>query len=226
MENPTTAMLHSGGRNSIVLLHILEPYLDDILVVWCNTGAAYESTLKQMGQIRNSVPHFLELNSDQRAQIVEFGYPTDILPLRNVVRGRGDLVPALQSTDSCCAANIFAPIEHCLQEKGITKCYSGKSAPAKAIQANGVDYQFPLGRWTTEMVQEYAKKHNIIVPPYYETEQKSRDCWNCTGYLWQRGAAIRALPFYQKEEIIQRLDQIELAINQEKGWLEGITQGV
>jgi 3'-phosphoadenosine 5'-phosphosulfate sulfotransferase (PAPS reductase)/FAD synthetase len=215
LENPTTALLFSGGRNSLVLLHILTPYLDDIVVIWCNTGAAYESTRKQMDQIRSTVPHFFEVTSDQPGDIEKFGWPTDILPLRHILSEGGNLVPTLQTTYDCCRKNIGGPIGDALKEKGISLCYSGK-LEAKPVKIENTEFKFPLGHWTKKMVQDYVEKHNIMVPPYYhDGEEKSRECWSCTGFLWERRVAINHLPFYQKEEVMERLAKIKEAITKE-----------
>lgn len=228
MENPTTALLFSGGRDSIVLLHILEPYLDEILVIWVNTGAAYESTLKQMGQVRNTVPHFFEITTDQPSDIEKWGYPTDILPVRYDRQLFGYLEPKLQTTISCCTKNIWLPTQLCLKDKQIKVCYIGSREDETLHDSRwdgirqGIEFKYPLRKWTVQMVQDYVKKHNIMVPPYYsQGEEKSRDCWNCTGYLWERRASIAALPFYQKQELIQRLTQIDNAIADERAhWPE------
>lgn len=222
MENPTTALLFSGGRDSIVLLHILEPYLDDILVVWVNTGAAYESTLKQMGQVRDTVPHFFEVTTDQPADIEKWGYPTDILPTRHSVQHAGYLEPKLQTTFSCCAKNIWLPTQLALADKKITTCYIGAREEEVMKDTRwegtreGILWKYPLRKWTMKMLQDYILKHNIVVPPYYsQGEEKSRDCWNCTGYLWERRQSIANLPFYQKEEVLDRLAAIDGAVELE-----------
>lgn len=238
MENPTKALLFSGGRDSIVLLHILEPYLDETLVIWVNTGAAYESTLKQMGQIRNTVPHFFEVTTDQAANIDSWGYPSDIVPTRHDHKTFGYMEPKIQSTIACCGANIWLPCQMALKDKGIKLCYIGAREDETMADSrwdgtrDGIEFKYPLRKWTAQMVQDYTKKHNIMLPPYYYSgpngtgEEKSRDCWNCTGYLWERRVSIAALPFYQKQEVLERLEKIERAIFEEIGWLQGITKGV
>lgn len=235
----TTALLHSGGRDSIVLTHVLEPWLDEILILWVNTGAAYESTLKQMRKISDSVPHFFEVVTDQPADIDKWGFPTDVLPVRHDIQLYGNLLPKLQTTYSCCAKNIWLPTQICLKDKGIKTCYIGSREDEASIGGigddrwngtrEGVEYRFPLRKWTAQMVQDYVIKHNITLPPYYsQGEEKSRDCWNCTGYLWERKASIAALPFYQKEALMDRLNIIDGAIGVERssGILEVINNGV
>lgn len=229
MENPTTALLFSGGRDSLVLLHILEPYLDGVLVMWVNTGAAYESTIKQMAQLRDSIPHFFEVTTDQPMDIEKWGYPTDILPVRHDIQLHGYLEPKLQTTYSCCAKNIWLPAQLALIDKKIETCYIGareeedmKDHRWEGMRA-GITWKFPLRKWTKQMVLDYEIKHNLVVPPYYSAgEEKSRDCWNCTGYLWERKVSILNLPFYQKEEVIGRLQLIGDAVGNEKKHLAEI----
>lgn len=215
-------MLFSGGRDSIVLMHVLAPYLDEILVIWVNTGAAYESTLKQMGQVRANVPHFHEIKTDQPGDIDRYGYPVDILPIRHMAVSPGYLTPRLQAATSCCAKNIWLPTQVCLREKQIKVCYIGAREDEDMKDSRwdgereGIQFKYPLKKWTTKMVQDYVTRHNIMLPPYYhQGEEKSRDCWNCTAYLWERRGAIRNLPFYQKEEVHDRLVKIEKAISDE-----------
>lgn len=208
-------MLFSGGRDSIVLLHILEPYLDEILVIWVNTGAAYESTLKQMGQVRSNVPNFFEVTTDQPLDVQTWGYPTDVLPVRHDIQLYGAKEPKLQTTISCCTKNIWLPTQLCLKDKGIKVCYIGSREDESMHDSRwdglraGIEWKFPLRKWTSQMVHDYVKKHNLLLPPYYgDGEEKSRDCWNCTGYLWERKVSISRLPFYQREEVLERLSKI------------------
>jgi len=208
-------------------MHILAPYLDEILVIWVNTGAAYESTLKQMGQIRNTVPHFFEVTTNQPGDIEKWGWPTDILPIRHDSLLFGKLQPKLQTAISCCAKNIWLPTQLCLKDKGINLCYIGAREDESMSDSrwdgtrDGIEFKYPLRKWTVQMVQDYVKKHNIMLPPYYYSgpngtgEEKSRDCWSCTGYLWERRASIAALPFYQRQEVINRLNTIRETVNNE-----------
>lgn len=178
-----------------------------------------------MDQIRNSVPHFLEITSDQPADIEKWGYPSDILPIRHDISLRGSLEPKLQTPLACCSKNIWLPLYLCLQDRKIGICYAGVVGDMY-LGFGSIEFKMPMQKWTAQMVLDYVKKHNIMVPPYYSAEEKSRDCWNCTGYLWHSRARIAGLPFYQKTDVIQRLEQIEKAVFEEVGQLQGITKGV
>ena len=206
MGVPTNALLFSGGRDSCVLLHIMEPWLGETVVVWVNTGAAFESTIKQMEQVKTDVPHFFEVRTDQPADIAKWGYPTDILPVRHDIQLHGYREPKLQSTASCCAKSIWIPIKLALADLKVTAVYSGVREDEEMKDArwpmtiDGIQYKYPLKKWTKQMVQDYVIKHNIWVPPYYDTEGNSRDCWSCTGYLWERKEQIANLPLIRKRK--------------------------
>lgn len=196
-------------------MHVLEPWLQNILVIWVNTGAAYESTLKQMHQVRANVPHFYEITTDQPADIERWGFPSDIVPSRHDIQLFGHLEPKIQSTISCCTKNIWLPTQLCLKDKSIKVCYIGAREDESMSDSRwdgtreGIEFKYPLRKWSKQMVLDYVKKHNIMLPPYYsQGEEKSRDCWNCTGYLWERRASIAALPFYQRKEVEIRLQAI------------------
>lgn len=219
MSDISIALLFSGGRDSLVLLHILEPWLGEIVIVWVNTGAAYESTLKQMAEVRNAVPHFVELTSNQAADIEKWGWPVDIVPVKHDWNQQGNLTPKLQSSTLCCYKNISTPIETFLNEKGIKVCYVGQRQDEGNVdqrwdgQRQGIEFRYPLRKWTKKMVMDYVSKHNVKTPHYYSTEEKSRDCWNCTGFLSERRVAISNLSFYQRQEVLDRLSAIKNAIN-------------
>lgn len=66
------------------------------------------------------------------------------------------------------------------------------------------------------MVLDYVIKHNIAVPAYYALEEKSRDCWNCTGYLWERKRSIENLPYNDQAALRNRLQEIRMAVRAEE----------
>lgn len=217
-----TAILFSGGRDSCVLLHILEPWLNEMTVLWCNTGAAYESTHEQMREVRRRVPNFQEVRSDQPKDIALWGYPTDVLPLRHSVELHGTLTPRLQTSFACCAKNIWIPLYLWCKDNDVKNIFYGsreeedmKDPRWDRTDADGISHCFPMRRWTKKMLLDYIAKHNIAIPPYYEKEEKSRDCWNCTAYLWERRASIDNLTYNDKAAVKQRLEEINDVLHEE-----------
>jgi 3'-phosphoadenosine 5'-phosphosulfate sulfotransferase (PAPS reductase)/FAD synthetase len=78
-----TVLQFSGGKDSLACLFLLREQWDEMTVLWVNAGAAFPETVGLMEKIRALVPHFLEVRTNQPAQVAELGYPVDVLPLRN-----------------------------------------------------------------------------------------------------------------------------------------------
>lgn len=186
-----------------------------------------------MSDLRDRVPHFYIAQSDQPKDILLNGYPTDVLPARYDAIGR-ELNPnpalRLQSTFACCAKNMWIPLDLAMADLKVTRCLMGNRAdesladPRWGRVQNGIEFIYPLENWTIQMVQNYVKRHNIALPAYYQTEEKSRDCWDCTGYIWERQQAIRNLPPSKREVVIGRLKEIQKVVEVELDGINVLTQ--
>jgi phosphoadenosine phosphosulfate reductase len=225
MEQLKTALQFSGGRDSQVILHLFHDRLDEILVTWVNTGAAYSGVIELMEKTKQSVPHFLEVHSDQPKQIAQFGYPADVIPLHLTAIGhivvKGDSPIVIQDSFHCCRANIWEPMRNAMQQRGITTIIRGQRRAEKYTAPmvngcvdNGITYLFPLEDWTDEDVSQYFHDNNMRLPVYYENEGKSHDCWSCTGYLDEDHGRISHLPIPQRLEVMRRLHKINKGIGE------------
>jgi len=228
------ALMFSGGRDSIVLLHLWRDKLDDTLVIWVNSGAAYPETIELMKMIRKMCPHFLEVKSNQPKQIEMNGFPSDVVPISHTLMGNlvsGSTQIKVQSAYDCCNANLWQPAANAIRLLGIKnvvrgqRLEEGRTSPVRDGDViNGVTYVFPLQSWTLKQVNEYVIAHNIVLPSYYETEKSSRDCWSCTGYLNEQVERINNLSEPQKTEIRNRLQQIRIAVEYETKALNLLTE--
>jgi 3'-phosphoadenosine 5'-phosphosulfate sulfotransferase (PAPS reductase)/FAD synthetase len=221
-SKPTRVLHFSGGKDSLACLYLLQPDWDDITVMWCNTGAAHHSTIKMMEYISGIVPHFMEVQSDQPAYISEWGYPVDIVPVWRTGFGMSlDERWGRKFIDwtSCCATNIWAPLEKATRELGANVVYRGqktadkiKSPIRSGHNENGVTYIFPLEEWTDEDVFAYLGDR---VPPHYRSgERTSRDCVNCTAYLHENVERIAALPKNVRIELSVVLDDLRACMRE------------
>jgi len=220
----TTALQFSGGKDSLALLHLWQAKLARTLVCWVNTGAAYPETVEQMKQVRETVPHFLEITSDQPGDVSVNGYPTDLVPLHFTTQGRSAVVTnhhyRVQDSFRCCSTNIWWPLHKAVKERGIQTVLRGQKLVDKykapypsGYSEDGVTYIFPLEQWTDEQVFKYLKHHNVNIPEHYlKGEKKSHDCWSCTGYIDEDAGRIANLPHHQREEVMRRLRVINAAI--------------
>lgn len=192
----------SGGKDSIACLYLLRDYWPRLTVMWTNTGAALPETVAMMAAIRDTVPHFLEVKSDQPAQVAEYGLPVDVLPIKCTRFGRGiqpNDEPKLQGSLECCAANIWVPMHKATAELGATLIIRGqrKSEARRApfdsgFQAGGITVWFPIEDWTEDQVWAYLRSQGVDIEHYRYT-QTSLDCWSCTAFLDENVGKMRYL---------------------------------
>lgn len=187
------ALQFSGGKDSLACLFMMRPYWDRLTVYWTNTGAAFPETLELMAKVAALVPRFVEINTDQPADIKENGWPVDVLPIRNlpaVNHCYAETRPKLQSFMVCCIRNIMFPMQQRMIEDGITLVIRGQRSAEKHKSilesgdvSNGIEVLFPIENWSGAEVRSYLADKPITLPANYEDMDTSLDCWNCTAYL-------------------------------------------
>ena len=219
-----TALLFSGGKDSLACLYMYRDRWDAIDVVWLNTGAADEATLAYMARWKERLPRFIEIRSNQPADIAENGWPADVVPVNSTVFGKmiagDDGSPRIQSYLNCCANNIWIPLHRALVERGYTQAIKGqrkadkrKSTATNGTVADGVEYFFPIENWSDADVFAYLLDVGADMPEgYAKGERASRDCWDCTAYLDENRERIRNLPIEKRNEVKRRLGMIGDAI--------------
>lgn len=222
----------SGGKDSVACLLLMEPQLDDITVMWVNAGAAFPETIEQMEKVRAMCPHFMEIKSDQPAQIEERGYPVDLLPVVNHPRIQqltSLSLPKLQTFFDCCWANIMGPMYEATKAIGATeiirgqKRVDGMKAPiSNGDVIDGVRYTFPIEDWTDDDVYEFVRNSDLMLPHYRDGANTSLDCWSCTAY---RHHNQWKLPYLQKHHPTwaREVERRNIIIKQQ---VEHVTGGV
>jgi 3'-phosphoadenosine 5'-phosphosulfate sulfotransferase (PAPS reductase)/FAD synthetase len=232
------ALQFSGGKDSLAALYLCKPWWDKITVYWLNTGAIPPSSIKRMDKIRALVPHFVEILSDQPADIEANGYPVDILPLRTHNGARmfeeHDGIK-LQPWMSCCANNLFLPMHARMIQDKITLIIRGQrnEEQRKAVIRNGqsmdgFEVYFPLENWTQQQVFDFLLDNDIEIPPNYQYDMASVDCWDCTAYLFTnggRGAYLRAHEPELYPKYIHILKQIRAEVTREMKFIDKVIHG-
>lgn len=186
-----TALSFSAGKDSAACLWLLKPRWHEIDVVWCNPGDPYPETLEYMRDIKEMVPHFIEVRSDSRGWVREHGYPVDVLPIKRSRIGRvADATPGLmlQSAWDCCGANLWRPMQQFIKENSYTHVIRGQKncdrlkSPVRSRDViDGVTYLFPLEDWTDTDVLTYLG--GKVPPSYMRGRRTSLDCMRCTAYV-------------------------------------------
>lgn len=225
---------YSGGKDSRAVLHMHRDELDDILVMWCDTGASYPAVRQHMQALQQRLPHFQIVQSEQAKNIKEAGYPSDVVPIHYTPLGRAWVKKAesfrIQTTFDCCAANIWHPMNNAVLASGIKTVIRGQRRDEQYtanisnghVDVQGITYALPIESWTADEVFAYLKMYDVEIPGYYADEEDSHDCWDCTGYLSMNAQRIKNLPTEQRLEVERRLKEIDRALTLEAAPLKNI----
>ena len=218
----------SGGKDSLVVHHLCQDYMDRITVAWVNTGAA----LPHMEEFIRKFD-VMEIRGNQPENISMFGYPTDIAPSsKSCYQAACDSTfqgPMLQDWRICCQLNRWLPGAEFVARHGFTLSIHGqrKEDPMtanildKQVEPGlGIEVYAPIHPWTTKEVLEYIKIHNIELPMQYKECNSSFDCWSCTAIddpAWFEARYQFLKKHYpdKAEELRRRLAIIAVAVDSE-----------
>lgn len=215
------ALQFSGGKDSLVMLHLLSPWLSDVSVYWLNSGDPYPETLHSVAYARTLAPDLIEIEGDVHAKIQQYGIPSDVVPVSAtpigvVSSGEGFLI---QDRYSCCARTIMLPLHQRMRDDGITaiirgqkQCDKHKSPAKNGDVTDGFELCFPLEDWTDDDIHQYLKEWNIPVPAYYSVLKGGPDCMCCSAW-WEEGRSRWLRNYPDKFETYQgRLAMIQVAV--------------
>ncbi len=186
-----TALAFSGGKDSWACLWLNKGRLDDIYVIWVNTGKNYPELLETIAYAKSLCKNFIELNVDRGAQNEREGLPVDVIPVafskigQLVTGATGTLVqPYLQ----CCIENIANPLNSYCRDNGITTVIKGqridehhKTPSINGSVINGITYEQPIEQWTAEEVLAFNALY-MDIPEHFKFKHSSMDCYDCTAF--------------------------------------------
>lgn len=217
-------VLHfSGGKDSLACLWLLEPHWKKVVVAWCDTGDAFPETIALMRWVRDMVPHFMVVQSNVRAQNDAWGWPVDVLPVRNH-RAVIEIMhpherPRLQSCFACCRDNIWKPMHEAMTRMGATLIIRGQRvdevqhSPVRSGDVrNGIEFLFPVEGWTSLQVREYVSSKPLGLPSNYAHMDTDLACMHCTGHLFEnlgKRRYMRERHQQQHAEVSRRLSVIK-----------------
>lgn len=229
--------MFSGGRDSIACLNLLKNDLDKVLVIWVNMGANFPEIVELMDGIRQLVPNFLEIQTNQPDDIKANGYPVDMLPISYTAFGQSCTSKKdikLQSFADCCNKNFWSPSHAKVKELGITGIIRGQRAsdgirgPIKSgYVEDGIEYFFPIEDWSEQQMLSYLKEQNVIIDERLSMPHSSLDCWNCTAYLNDSKERMKYVKKHHPEkfgEVVKILKRIDVAVKEEANHLQKVLE--
>lgn len=175
----------SGGKESLVLLKLFEPYEGRFKLIWANTGHNFphvEAMIRAKGERFGLV----ELNPDLAANWRVNGWPSELLTVASVVSRNSPI--RLQPWAMCCYSMKALPM---------SQFFAALDGPSTYIhgQRNGDGYRIarheiqdqvtsiaPLFDWSTEDVFAFTEAEGIELPEHYAEIKDSLDCWICPAH--------------------------------------------
>jgi phosphoadenosine phosphosulfate reductase len=189
------AVAFSGGRDSLVALHLTRRRLPDVAVVFTNTSVEFPETVSYVRRL--AVDWKLNLH--------------ELRPKRNFweltrqrglpIGGRGntyflkDLADAAQVklSNACCNQLKITPARQFYVRAGIEGVVTGlRTEESLMRRLNFADYgalrwskdygalvAWPVFAWKREDIEAYVAKHDLPVNPVYAMGHQRVGCWAC-----------------------------------------------
>lgn len=199
------AALHfSGGKDSLVCLHLLRPWVEAGLpVYWASTGDTIPETLAVVEAARAWIPDFREVHADVLKWKEAHGLPSDVVTAQSTWMGQlyGMTGTKLTGRFDCCHANLMLPMHERMLADGIEVVIRGtKLADTGKVPAVGptdhYDVLLPLLDWSHEQVFDFLRGRGIPISAVYDSFKaiSAPECLHCTAW-WDdgKGAYLKQL---------------------------------
>lgn len=180
------ALMFSGGKDSVTLAHLAEPWKDRIELVWVNTQGHLPHTVEF---VRSYGKRFrlVEMTSNYAERFLKAGPPSMIVPVYNT---KFAAITELEDQErfcvsdwiSCCAELRWKPMdEYFAANRHVSLVIHGQRKDENAaVNMGAIEALLPLWNWTTAEVLEYVKLHDLLLPEQYAQGVKSSlDCGAC-----------------------------------------------
>ena len=180
----------SGGRDSVTLAHLCEPWRERITLVWVNTGHMAPHMVEFVRGYAARGWRLVEIPSpDLFASWRDHGIPADVVSASHVMGWEGQ---AYQLWPACCFANRQAPANAFLAAQGPCVYLNGQRRDDRGGTPHGlastlpdhVEVVMPLWDWTEARVQAHVEQHALVLPEQYaDGLADSLECLVCPAAL-------------------------------------------
>ncbi len=189
------AVAFSGGKDSLVVLHMVRQYNPNIPVVFINTGVEFPETVNYVYEIAKK----WNLNFFEVKPKVNFWKLCDEKGLPVAGRGNTTFMRKLsieanvKLSNACCQLMKEKPAKKFYEENNIEGVMVGCRVSESIMRRfNFADFgairysstynilvAWPLYAFLDEDIEEYIRKYNLPLNPLYKMGYKRVGCWPC-----------------------------------------------
>jgi 3'-phosphoadenosine 5'-phosphosulfate sulfotransferase (PAPS reductase)/FAD synthetase len=230
----------SGGKDSTAALLFCRPWWDKINVLWVNTGAAFPEVVDLAARVKEMVPRFFEVRTNQPAQTAAMGYPADIVSARSTALGKllepESVRPKLQLHWDCCASNIWFPMAAMTKKIGATLVIRGQKRSDKIrppidtgyIDEDGIEYWLPIRDFSGEDSLNYIRENgpDWLLPHYGPGSMTGLDCWDCSAYVFENFGRYKWMQKTHPEKWVHLRNRLAVVLKEARSEVEMLRQGV
>lgn len=202
------AVAWSGGKDSTVLLYLVQKFLPNIDVIWVNTGIEFPECVKFVKELKQAWNINLYIAKPKITfwQVVDkFGWPMlgkgsngSYISRANYLERKGKVKLAKATRDAqisaaCCRLLKEKPSEEILRSLGVDCVMVGNlvadSRQRFLIWAQKGEYYYnkkekrwkawPLAFWTEEDIWQFHELFNIPCSEIYKKGHRRNGCWPC-----------------------------------------------
>jgi 3'-phosphoadenosine 5'-phosphosulfate sulfotransferase (PAPS reductase)/FAD synthetase len=193
------ALLYSGGIESSLLLHLLQPWRSSVVVYTVRTGAEFPHMVEFIDRKLSDWEHHV-IRVDLAASFRDLGLPASAVPIEHM-QGVGDQMnitersPRIVPWPFCCSRNRNAPGYEAIAEDGLRDVIHGQRAgdwpksdptpPTWHVRPGKtpLSVHCPLWDMSRVQVQEAVTELGVELPDHYAEYPTSLDCSVCPSSL-------------------------------------------
>lgn len=188
----------SFGKDSSVVLHAIQPWLEKVMVVFIDCGGVFPDIVEWADREGAKLPKYFHLHAagDIWQDIRTKGWSTDIeladvgrhsdMTYPTEVAGRHKTRPWTQCVwdrfwmPSFVFTQMYKPDLYISGEKRLDRPYANDWD----VRTNGIEKSLrPIFEWSDQDVWDYLDAHGIQLAPTYQGRQADRrDCYLCFGH--------------------------------------------
>lgn len=193
------ALLYSGGIESCLLLHMLEPWRSQVTAHTVRTGAEFKHMIEFIDRKLSSWDHHI-VRSDLVGSFREMGIPASVLPVEHTqgvagVMNIAERAPRIAPWPMCCTVNRALPGYQAIGADGLRDVIHGQRAgdwtsgepkpPSWNDVTKGILLSFHAPLWNVSRAEVFAAVESLGVelPGHYGEYASSLDCAVCPASL-------------------------------------------